>query len=160
MTKNQTISGGLLKTLFSQFPADLVYLYGSRASGNEDSRSDYDFGVLFEDNLKEKKRFDLRLELFGKIASELKVSSDIIDLVDLDEVPVLLQFNVIKGIAIYNKNEERRVSFETEVMRDYHDGHYYLDRYLKETLVKIEKGVFFERGISYDREKAGEAGGQ
>lgn len=138
-----------LKPLFRNLPIDVVYLYGSQAQGKSDQFSDYDFGILFKREVSSKKRFGLRLALFPKIAKKIGVNEDKIDVVDLKEAPVLLQFNIIFGKVIYCQNEERRVDFETYVMGRYHDEHYYLDRYFKETILKIEKGEYFERRISY-----------
>jgi len=138
-----------LKSLFSRLPVDVVYLYGSVAEGNADKFSDFDFGILFDQGLSAKKRFDLRLELFGKIARCLGVDEDKIDVVDLQAVPLLLQFNAICGKIIYCRNEARRVIFETYVMSRYHDEHYYYDRYFLEVLEKIRRGCYFERQIPY-----------
>lgn len=138
-----------LKLLFKNLPLDIVYLYGSQAQRQSDQFSDYDFGVLFNQGLSAKKRFNLRLALFSKIAKKIGVDEDRIDVVDLEEAPVLLQFNIVSGKKIYCRNEKKRINFETYVMARYHDEHYYLDRYFKETLAKIEKGDYFERRISY-----------
>lgn len=138
-----------LKSLFSGLPIDVVYLYGSVAEGKADRLSDFDFGLLFAKGLSAKKRFNLRLELFGKIGKCLGIDEDNIDVIDLQEVPLLLQFNTICGKIIYCRNEERRVVFETYVMGRYHDEHYYYERYLLEVLEKIRRGDYFERQISY-----------
>lgn len=138
-----------LKPLFKSLPIDVVYLYGSQAQGQADQLSDYDFGVLFKEELSAKKRFDLRLALFSEIAKKIGISEDKIDVVDLEEAPILLQFNIILGKVIYCQNENRRIGFETYVMAKYHDEHYYLDRYFQETLAKIKKGEYFDRQISY-----------
>lgn len=138
-----------LQSIFKKLPIDVVYLYGSVSRGQDDRLSDYDIGVLFEENLSPKKRFDLRLQLFGDIAKALGITEDNTDVVDLAEVLLLLQFNVISGRLIYCKNENRRIQFETYVMARYHDEHYYYDRYLEETLEKIRKGVYFDRKLSY-----------
>lgn len=139
-----------LRPLFRSLPIDVVYLYGSRSDGKNDQLSDYDFGILFSEGLSDKKRFDLRLQLFGDIAKVINnVYEDNIDVVDLDKVPVLLQFNIISGKAIYCRNGERRIIFETYVMARYNDEHYYYDRYLLETLEKVKKGIYFDRPISY-----------
>jgi len=136
-------------SLFTRLPIEVVYLYGSAAEGTSDQLSDYDFGILFSKRLGAKRRFDLRLKLFSDIARRLNVSQDDIDVVDLKEVPVLLQFNIISGKTIYCRNQEERIIFETYIMSRYHDEHYYYDRYLKETLEKVEKGVYFDRQIPY-----------
>ena len=149
MTDSDSKLADLLYPLFSRLPVDTVYLYGSRINGKSDKLSDYDFAIIFSQKLSEQKRFDLRLKLFGDIAERIGVKEDYIDVVDADEVSLLLQFNAICGKIIYNKNEERRIMFETYVMSRYHDEHYYYDRFLQETIGKIKKGVYFDRPISY-----------
>ena len=138
-----------LKPLFEKLPIDVVYLYGSKAKGRSDQLSDYDFGVLFKKGLSSKKRFNLILALFSQIGKKLGVAEERIDVVDLEEAPLLLQFNTILGKVIYCRNEKRRVDFETYVMGRYHDEHYHLERYLEQTILKIKKGEYFERRISY-----------
>lgn len=140
---------GKLNKFFEKLPIDLVYLYGSRVNGHSDASSDYDIGIVFDENLSSNQRFDLRLGLFSKIANILDIDEEGIDVVDLEEVPILLQFNVISGKLIYCKDNDRKISFESFVMGRYADEHYYLDRYLIETLEKIKKGVYFERKLSY-----------
>jgi len=135
--------------LFSHLPIDVIYLYGSVAEGKDDRFSDFDFGVLFQKNLSEKKRFQLQLQLFGKIAKILKIPEEKIDVVDLKNASVILQFNIICGKKIFCSNEQRRVDFETYVMARYHDEHYYLDRYLLEVIQKIRRGDYFEHQIPY-----------
>lgn len=151
MTKIKKI--GNLTALFKKLPIDIVYFYGSRANGPTDSFSDYDFGVVFAKNLSARQRFDLRLKLFGKIAEILGVYEDKVDVVDLEKVSLLLQFNAISGRVIYCRSEERRVFFESSVMAHYHDEHYYLDRYFWQTLAKIDKGGYFERPVPHSRTK-------
>lgn len=138
-----------LKLLFKNLPIDVVYLYGSQANKQRDQFSDYDLGVLFKLGLDKKERFNLRLKLFSQIAKGLKVTEDKLDVVDLQAVPLLLQFNAISGKIVYCSNQDRRISFETYVMARYHDEHYYLDRYFEQTLEKIKKGVYFDRPIPY-----------
>lgn len=138
-----------LYSLFKRLPIDIVYLYGSQAEGLIDSLSDYDFGVLFSKGLSDKRRFNLRLRLFSQIAKRINTQEDNVDVVDLKEVPILLQFNIISAKIIYCRNEERRIIFEAYVMSRYNDEHYYYDRYLQETLRKLEKGVYFDRQIPY-----------
>lgn len=44
----------VLAKLFKKLPINLVYLYGSVAYGKSDKFSDYDFGILFSNQLTEK----------------------------------------------------------------------------------------------------------
>lgn len=149
MTVIEKHLSGLLSPLFEKLPIEVVYLYGSYSRGENDTLSDYDFGLLFSEKVTGKKRFDLRLELFCDIAEKLKIDSLDIDVVDLKEVPVLLQFNVISGKVIYCRNENKRINYEAYVMGRYADEHYYLDRFFHDTMDKIMKGVYFERRTAY-----------
>lgn len=139
----------LLESLFKKLPIEIVYLYGSVAHGKNDRFSDYDFGFLFSRKLNKDKRFNLRLRLYDEVARRLKTETDNIDVVDLSEVPSLLQFNAISGKFIYCRSGKIKLLFETYVMARYHDEHYYYEKYLFDTLDKIEKGVYFDRRISY-----------
>ena len=138
-----------MQKLYKKLPIDSVYLYGSVAYGKSDKFSDYDFAILFSNQLTKKKRFELKLKLFALIAKELGENEDNIDVVDLLDVPTLLQFNAISGKLIHCKDEIRRVEFESYVMSRYHDEHYYLDKYLLGTISKLKKGEYFERNISF-----------
>jgi len=130
-------------------PIELIYLYGSQTTNRRDTLSDFDFAILFEARLSTQDRFDLRLELFPKLAKMINVLEDAIDVVDGTEVPVLLQFNIISGQLLYARNQDIKVSFEATVMSKYHDMHYIYDTYVKDTLNKIKKGVYLERQIPY-----------
>lgn len=138
-----------LTILFKNLPVEVVNLYGSQARGQSDRLSDYDLGMLFSDRLTKDQKWDLRLELFGSIAKILGVNEDDVDLVDIEEVAILLQFNIIKGKIIYLKNPAKKVFLEMHIMARYHDERYYLDRFFKSTLDKITKGVYFDRRITY-----------
>ena len=149
MTDENILVSKILYKLFSSLPVDFAYLYGSRVGNSIDKFSDFDIGVIFEENLSKKARFELQLQLFSDISKILKVSTDQVDVVDIIGVPVLLQFNIISGKIIYYKNINRKIMVESKIMADYHDYHYYLDLYLRETLDKIRKGVYFDRYIPY-----------
>lgn len=149
MTNEHKLISKKLHNLFCNLPVDIAYLYGSRAGNSIDKFSDYDIGVVFDKKLSKKARFDLQLQLFDDISKILDVTTDEIDVVDVSDVPVLLQFNIISGKIIFCKNIIRKVTVESNIMAKYHDYHYYLDFYLRETLKKIRKGVYFDRHIPY-----------
>ncbi|MBI4067337.1 nucleotidyltransferase domain-containing protein [Candidatus Gottesmanbacteria bacterium] len=145
----KTLQKNKIRKFAKTRPIELIYLYGSQATNQSDLLSDYDFGILFNKSLASKNRFDLRLKLFTDIAKIINVSSDNIDVVDLAEVPLLLQFNIISGRLLYERNQESKVAFETFVMSRYHDNHHLYDKYLVDTLTKIREGVYFGRQISH-----------
>lgn len=134
-----------IQAIFEEAPVEVAYLFGSLARGDTGPMSDYDFGVLIERGMNEKQE-----NVTGKLMDKLfaVVGEDKAEVVDLEGKPVVFRFNVIKdGEALVNKNDSRRVAFEFDTMRQFHDQKYYLDREMAITLDQIEKGVFFDRRL-------------
>jgi predicted nucleotidyltransferase len=114
----------------------LAYLYGSAAKGKAGKLSDVDIAVLFDDSLSKKERFKLQLKLIGEIAALLK--TDNIDLVDIDEAPLSLKFEIIKAnCPVFVRNRMLKIDFEHEVMSRYLDRRYYEKRAASEYLKKV-----------------------
>lgn len=117
-----------IKAIFKLFPQiKLVYLFGSRASGNEGPLSDYDFAVYMEEKNKQK-RSNIRLRLMVVLNKLLK--SNTVDIVILnDTAGPELKYNIIKeGILIYNKSPFK-VLIEPRIMNEYFDFHLSLQKY-------------------------------
>lgn len=118
-----------VKKLFSLNPAvEFAYLFGSQAKGAADVRSDWDMAIFFIKNpqkLPQWTLFYLESELSMVIGSEVQI----ISLNNLDS-PVFL-FEIIKnGIVLADKNTEKRIIFEAQVLSKYHDWHYFLRRHM------------------------------
>lgn len=114
--------------LLKNYPAiKLGYLFGSQATGDAGPMSDYDFAFYLE-GLEAKERFDLRLELMGKISLFLK--TDAIDVVILNDVQGSeLKYHIIKeGILFYNE-EPYRIIVEPRILNEYFDFMYGLRKY-------------------------------
>lgn len=114
--------------IFESHPeVKLTYLFGSRANGKIGPLSDYDFAVYLDEK-DPIKRFDIRLDLMGKISSKLKI--DNIDLCILNDIESPeLKYNIIKdGILILEK-EPFKVLIEPKIMTEYIDFHDSLLRY-------------------------------
>jgi len=43
----------------------VIYVFGSQTTGEVKSLSDYDFAVLFDEEISRRERFDLKLELIN-----------------------------------------------------------------------------------------------
>ena len=119
----------------------LAYLYGSAAKGKAGKLSDVDIAVLFDDSLSKKERFKLQLELIGDIAALLK--TDKVDLVDINEAPLSLKFEIIKAnCPVFVRDRMEKIDFEQEVMSRYLDRRYYEKRAASEFLKKVAaKGI-------------------
>lgn len=134
-----------IRKIFERAPVEVVYLFGSQATGEVGPMSDYDFGVLIDPEKKEENPL-----LLGQLMDRLfsVVGYDKAEVVDLDKKPILFRFKAIKdGQVILNRSESRRVDFEVDTMRRFHDQKYYLDQEIYQVLEEIEKGVFFDRRL-------------
>ena len=113
----------------------LAYLFGSTVRGDAGRLSDFDIGVLLDEKIPKKDRFDLELKLISDIAILIKKNK--IDLIILNEAPLLLEYNIIKSGIILKSDEAERVKFETKVLSMYLDEKYYIKRHTEETLKRI-----------------------
>ncbi|WP_440954994.1 type VII toxin-antitoxin system MntA family adenylyltransferase antitoxin [Methanosarcina sp. Mfa9] len=118
----------------------VAYLFGSVVRREANGLSDIDIAVLFDENIIEKEAFDLQMELIGELGLLLKTNN--IDLVVLNESPLLLSYNVIRDGIILKSDERKRVLFETRIMSKYLDRDYYVKRHMKMTLERMAKGRF------------------
>ena len=118
----------------------LAYLFGSTVRGDAGRLSDVDIGILVDENLSKKDRFDLELKLMGEIA--VLINKNKIDLIVLNEAPLLLAYNIIKDGIILKSSETERVRFETKILSMYLDEKYYIKRHTEETLKMIAEVGF------------------
>ena len=118
----------------------LAYLFGSTVRGDAGRLSDVDIGVLLDEKLSKKDRFDLELKLISDIAILIKKNK--IDLIILNEAPLLLAYNIIKSGIILKSDEKERVKFETKILSMYLDEKYYIKRHTEETLKRIAEVGF------------------
>lgn len=119
----------------------LAYLYGSAALGKSGKLSDVDLGVLLDDSLSKKERFDLQLKLIGDIAELLK--RDRIDLVIINDAPLSLNYEIIKvNCPLFVRDRNEKIDFEHGVLSRYLDRRYYEKRAASEFLKKVAvKGI-------------------
>ncbi|AKB66688.1 type VII toxin-antitoxin system MntA family adenylyltransferase antitoxin [Methanosarcina mazei] len=118
----------------------LAYLFGSTARGESNCLSDIDIAVLFDDALLRKESFDPQVELISELTCILK--TDNVDLVVLNDSPLLLTYNIIREGIILKSDEPLRVKFETKMMSRYLDERYHIERHSKESLKRISESGF------------------
>jgi len=118
----------------------LAYLFGSTVRREANRLSDIDIAVLFDDTLLQKEAFDLQLELIGELTGLLKTNS--VDLVIINDSPLLLTYNIIREGIILKSDEPVRVKFETKIMSRYLDERYHIQRHAKESLRRIAESGF------------------
>ena len=118
----------------------VAYLFGSTVRGEANSLSDIDIAVLFKDSLLQEETFDLQLELIGELTELLNTNN--VDLVVLNDSPLLLTYNIIRDGIILKSDEPVRVRFETRIMSRYLDERYHIERHAKESLKRIAEDGF------------------
>lgn len=80
---------------------DTIYLYGSRAKGCARDDSDWDIAVLFSDYEPDLLERAVRPQLLESKLETL-CPAQTVSVVDLQGVPVPLQWNIIQGIKLYD----------------------------------------------------------
>ncbi|MFO8009032.1 MAG: nucleotidyltransferase domain-containing protein [Candidatus Brocadiia bacterium] len=119
----------------------LAYLFGSRAEGRADERSDYDFGLLLSPDADPDARYRLAHEL-----AEL-LDADAVDVVPLRRAPIELAFHVIAdGRLIYECSVAERVDFEARIMSRYGDWVPVLRRQREDIIRESVEGNLARRG--------------
>jgi len=127
-----------IKAYFTHQPVELVYLFGSQATGKTTPLSDYDFAVLFKKNLEKGKRFDLRLKYMGDLGIILK--SDEIEVLDLNSASLSFRYAAIAPRHdLYVADEKKRALFEAETTSLYFDEVYFLKQNTFYSLPSIAK---------------------
>ncbi|MBE0411879.1 MAG: nucleotidyltransferase domain-containing protein [Anaerolineales bacterium] len=103
-------------------PVLLAYLYGSLAEGCATNLSDIDIALVLEPNcgLDAYQRFLLELEIETEIESCCRFQS--LDVRSINDAPLRVQGQVmIRGLLLYSKDEEFRVSYEVFTRRRFFD---------------------------------------
>ena len=95
---------------------ELVYLFGSRGTGEEGPISDYDIAVLYSKTCAAEETYKLTHSL-AKL-----LMTDRVDLVVLNRAPIELRYSVIAtGTVVYEADVHRRVEFEANTLSRYGD---------------------------------------
>lgn len=126
---------GRINSLLAQTPqVQFAYLFGSSARGDTGPLSDIDIAVFLSRRVA---TFDYRLRLIESLARAL--GTEHFDLVTLNDAPLLLKFEAIRGGRVIKENKRKRVEFETKVLSEYLDTAYLRSTqhaYLKEQLAQ------------------------
>ncbi|MDP2753782.1 MAG: nucleotidyltransferase domain-containing protein [Nitrospirota bacterium] len=127
----------VVEFLNKQEHVKLAYIFGSVAEGKEGKLSDVDLAVFLDESLSKKERFNLQLKLISELTSILK--TDRIDLIVMNNAPLLLKYNIIKHGKILKDDTETKVRVESGILSDYLDMKYYMDRHTNLAIKRIAK---------------------
>jgi len=129
-----------LDNIFQHFPITAVYLFGSRGRDEEDTKSDYDFGILLNEGITPLEYVNIKFSLLKELIRYLKEPVDVI-IINHRDVSLSLKFRIIKeGKVIYEKDGLIRSRFEENVLSLYLDRKYYYQRHITEVIKNIASG--------------------
>ncbi len=95
-----------------------AYIYGSYGTADQTPLSDVDIAVLLKQQLQD--NFNKQLEIYSKV-SEITGSDDVNVLV-LNNAPIILQFRVIKtGRLLFSRAQDQLADFQEFVCKLYAD---------------------------------------
>lgn len=116
-----------------------AYLFGSTAKGGAGLLSDIDLALLV-DEAKIPGNLPYGYKVYAAAELMRCLQTDGVDLVILNESPLLLRFQVVRdGIVLHCKDEKGRVQFESQVMSIFLDEQYYFKRHAAANLERIAR---------------------
>ncbi|MBI5358074.1 nucleotidyltransferase domain-containing protein [Candidatus Amesbacteria bacterium] len=118
LTDNQKLA---IREYLQNKPVEVLYLFGSQATGTARPDSDYDFGAIFSNE----SSLDNRLKLMAFLSNLLK--NDHIDVLDLKKVPIRFQYEAIfPRDIIFVRNIQFVKDFEYNILTHYFDEMYFM----------------------------------
>lgn len=130
-----------LLSLLQAYPELLgAYLFGSQANGTASRLSDVDIGLVLRPNLIQKERHQILGKIFSDVSRLLK--TDFIDLVDLQQAPVLLRYKaVMEGTCLFANDRTDMNRFTMDTVKLFEDFRPHLEVQQRFILNKIRSYV-------------------
>lgn len=127
-----------LTPIFRRRRVRFAYLWGSRAAGRDRADSDYDFAVGFRPGRNRGRDHTL---LWRDLV--LKLGTDAIDLVDLDEAGVTVRYTVQrKGRLVFESDPAARIAFAGRARREGWDEARRWSRQARALMRRLKDGTF------------------
>lgn len=99
--------------LITKLSPYVIYLFGSQASNQTHSESDFDIAFISEQEVDTYERFMISQELAAALNKD-------VDLIDLDKASTVFQTQIItSGILMYCSDESKRTLFEMYTLKKY-----------------------------------------
>lgn len=118
----------------------LVYLFGSQARGKTGPLSDIDLAVLLKPASK-REYFEKKLTLLSELTAVL--GRDDIDLVILNQAPVMLKYHILKeGKPLFIRDEELHINIIQKTISEYLDFKPVLNAHYQALQRRIEEGQY------------------
>jgi len=131
-----------IEKIFAESDVATVYLFGSRSRNENDSKSDYDFGILLAKNMSISGLTARKFKLIKQLIRYLKKPSDVI-MLNSPSIPLSFKFRIIReGKIIFDNNSIYRSRFESHILSLYFDRRYYYQRHIAEVIENTaQKGL-------------------
>ena len=111
----------------------VVYLFGSRAIGQESRLSDLDLGIVLKNPVPGKDTRSLYTKLYKLFAAVYPCSK--VDIVFLQSAPLSLQYHAVKeGKILFEEDSRLRADYENMVVKQYLDFKPVLDSFDRATM--------------------------
>ncbi len=131
------VAGELREVLARDERVDCAWLFGSTARGEAGPLSDVDVAVLLSPSLAPQERLDVAAALW----ENLERRCPRVDLVILEEAPPALRHRVFRdGILLIERDERRRVAFETRAIQEYLDFRHLAEIYDRALIARAAEG--------------------
>ena len=106
-----------------------AYLFGSKAKGYANERSDWDIAIYITESIKENSlwpAFELEAQLSRAVKATVQVT------ILNTPLPPVFAFEILKdGVILIDRDPNLRMDFENRVLRHYYDWQYFLKRQMK-----------------------------
>ena len=110
----------LVRALDADNDVIALYAFGSLANDALKPLSDLDFGILLNDRLDKRQRFDKHIELIGVFTDIFK--TDEIDLINMNDAPFRIAFQILKtGKILVCGNAGALTRFRERLVKSYLD---------------------------------------
>jgi predicted nucleotidyltransferase len=118
---HDTVLTGVIALAAKNTDIEVVWLYGSRATGDYHDASDFDLAIAFKNfTLSPSDKLSRPHELAMDWALALDVPTDIISIVDVNLVPAYLGFNVVEyGCVIFQESTARPYNEANRIYSQY-----------------------------------------
>lgn len=110
---NEQMIKSICNVLKNEMSPTLIYLFGSQATGNTHTDSDFDIAYLANNSISHYERFMLAQQLASTLNKD-------VDLIDLDKASTVFQAQVVgHGKVLYCTDENGRLMFEMLTFKKY-----------------------------------------